>query len=67
MIKNVLAYNESLSRSGRGGKVIKNKSTEEVEVENKTGFQELYKINEKMNKIFNQTQKSEFVASDFMT
>lgn len=53
LIKNVLVYNESLSRFGRSGEVIRDKSTEKVEIEDKIGFQNLQKINKNMNKIFN--------------
>lgn len=67
LIKNVLAYNKSLSKPGGGREVIGDKLTEEVEVEDKTGFQELQGINERVNEIFNQARESEFAASDFMT
>ena len=65
LIKNVLAYNESLSRPGGGGEVIGDQSTEEVG--DKTGLQELQETNERVNEIFNQARESEFAASDLMT
>lgn len=65
LIKNVLAYNESMSRPGGGGEVIADHSTEEVGAQ--AAFQELQGTNERVNEIFNQAQESEFAASDFTT
>ncbi|MCJ1348014.1 hypothetical protein MMC31_006244 [Peltigera leucophlebia] len=69
LIKNVLAYNESLSRPGGSGEVIADHSTEEVEAQAlhpTTMFQELQGTNERVNEIFTQARESEFAASDLM-